>query len=275
MSIPLTSPLLSNSTSQNFQPLTTIHHNHNPFKSNGIFLAITYPIQPKTETQSQSQNKPSPNKYLLSQPSDPIVGASSKPPDINMLTIDLDPPKPISSFLKAITLEDSNNPLVLPIIADTDLDLFDLSLEGRFMYQQDDQATVEEDDIFRPPPFVPNNQTCLTYSSVTDLKHLFTIDDAPPSKWHEKFFYTYSCRTTELHVPNSIVAQVIAKFIARLIGRLREWWISLGEFRQRHAAHSQTLEDFFTIIHNEFLGGTNTLHKSCTRRISCHEMLFI
>ena len=255
LSIPLTSPLLSNSTSQNFQPLTTIHPNHNPLKSNGIFPAITYPIQPKIETQSQSQNKPSLNKYLLPQPSNPIVGASSKPPDMNMLTIDPDPPKPISSFLKAITLEDSNNPLVLPIIADTDLDLSDLGLEGRFMYQQDDQPTVEEGDVFHPSPpppifpppsFVPDNQTHFTYSLVTNLKHLFTIDDAPPSKWHEKFFDIYSWCTIELHVPNSTVAQVIAKFIARLTRRIREWWISLGKFRQRHAAKSQTLEDFFT-----------------------------
>ena len=49
---------------------------------------------------------------------------------MNMLTIDPDPPNPISSFLKAITLEDSNNPLMLPIIADTNLDLSDLGLEG-------------------------------------------------------------------------------------------------------------------------------------------------
>jgi len=53
---------------------------------------------------------------------------------MNMLTIDPDPLNPISSFLKAITLEDSNNPPVLPIIVDTDLDLSDLGLEGIFMY---------------------------------------------------------------------------------------------------------------------------------------------
>ena len=53
---------------------------------------------------------------------------------MNMLTIDLDPPNPISSFLKAITLEDSNTPYVLPIIADTNLDLFDLGIEGIFMH---------------------------------------------------------------------------------------------------------------------------------------------
>ena len=99
---------------------------------------------------------------------------------MNMLTIDPNPPNPISSFLKAITLDDSNNPPVLPIIANTDLDLSDLCLDGIFMYQQDDQPTVEEDDVLHPPPpppifppprFVPDNQTRLTYSSMTYSKH--------------------------------------------------------------------------------------------------------
>ena len=101
-----------------------------------------------------------------------------------MLTIDPDPPNPISFFLKAITLEDSNSPPVLPIIVDTNLGLSDLGLEGIFMYQHDDQPTVEEDDvlhpspsppIFPPPPFVPDNQTRFTYSSMTDLKHLLPL----------------------------------------------------------------------------------------------------
>ena len=131
-----------------------------------------------------------------------------------MLTIDPNPPNPISSFLKAINLEDSNTPPMLPIIVDTDLDLSDLGLDGISMYQQDDQPTVEEDDVLHPPPpppifpsppFVPDNEIRLTYSLITDLKHLFTIDDAPSSKWHEKFFDMYSWCTVELHVPNSIV----------------------------------------------------------------------
>ena len=64
----------------------------------------------------------------------------------------------------------------------------------------------------------------------------------------------FSWCTVELQTPNSIVAQVISKFISRLIGRIREWWINLGEFQQRQVAQSQTLEDFFKILHNEFLG---------------------
>ena len=54
--------------------------------------------------------------------------------------------------------------------------------------------------------------------------------------------------------PQMPLSQIIAKFVARITGRLREWWINLGEYRQRQAAQCNTLEDFFTIVHNEFLG---------------------
>ena len=50
-----------------------------------------------------------------------------------MLAVDPDPPNPISSFLRTLTLNDSREPLVLPIIEDTNLDLSDLGLEEVFM----------------------------------------------------------------------------------------------------------------------------------------------
>ena len=50
-----------------------------------------------------------------------------------MLAVYPDPPNPISSFLRTLTLNDSREPLVLPIIEDTDLDLSDLGLEEVFM----------------------------------------------------------------------------------------------------------------------------------------------
>ena len=74
----------------------------------------------------------------------------------------------------------------------------------------DDQSTVEEDDvlcpkppplplpIFPPPPFVPDNQTHLTYSSSTNSKHLFTIDNIPHSRWHDEFFNMFSWCIAEL-----------------------------------------------------------------------------
>ena len=178
-----------------------------------------------------------------------------------MLAIDPDPSNPISSFLKTLTLEDPREPFVLPVIKDTDLDLSNLGLEEVFMANK-----VEDDDVLRPkqppppppifplPPFIPDNQTRLTYSLTTYSKHLFTVDNAPPSRWHDEIFNMYSWCIAELQAPNATIVQIIARFVARVTGRLKEWWINLGEYKQRQATQCNTLEDFFTIIHNEFLG---------------------
>ena len=130
-----------------------------------------------------------------------------------MLAIDPDPVNPISSFLKTLTLEDPREPFVLPVIKDTDLELSDLGLKEVFIVDK-----VEEDDVLRPkqpsppppifplPPFIPNNQTSLTYSSTTDSKHLFTIDNAPPSRWYDEIFNMYSWCIAELQAPNATIA---------------------------------------------------------------------
>ena len=107
-----------------------------------------------------------------------------------MLTVDPDPPNPISSFLKILTLSDSREPFVLPVIEDSDLDLSDLGLEEVFRTNNEPKGE-EEDDVlhptppppnFPPPPFLLENQTRLAYSPTTDSKHLFTLDNAPPSR---------------------------------------------------------------------------------------------
>ena len=61
-----------------------------------------------------------------------------------MLVVDPNPPNPISSFLKTLTLKDSREPFVLPIIEDSDLDLSDLGLEEVFM--TNNEPKVEEED---------------------------------------------------------------------------------------------------------------------------------
>ena len=151
-----------------------------------------------------------------------------------MLTVEPDPPNPISSFLKTLTLNDSREPFVLPVIEDSDLDLSDLGLEEVFMTNNEPKVEEEDDvlrpknppspppPIFPPPPFIPDYQTRLAYSPTTDSKHLFTLDNAPPSRWHDEIFNMYSWCIAELQAPNATMSQIIAKFVARITGRLRE-----------------------------------------------------
>ena len=96
LSIPATSPFSPISPYQNFQPLAITHPDHNPFKLSGIFPTITYSIPPQPKPQTRPQNESSPikkDKEPLYQPPDPTVGASSRPPNMNMLAVDTDPPQ--------------------------------------------------------------------------------------------------------------------------------------------------------------------------------------
>ena len=121
-------------------------------------------------------------------------------------------------FLKTLTLEDPRKPFVLPIIDDTNLNLSNLGLEEVFMANNEPKVEEEDDvlrpkkpsppppPIFPPPPFIPEYQTRLTYSPTTDLRHLFTLDNVPPSKWHGEFFNMYSWCIAELQAPNATVS---------------------------------------------------------------------
>ena len=211
LAMPLTSPF--SPTSQNLQPLVMTHPNHNPFRPSGILPSITHPVPPQLESQANPQNDSLPmkkDKEQVYQFPNPTIGASLRPLDMNMLTVDPDPPNPILSFLKTLTLNDFREPLVLPVIEDSDLDLFDLGLEEVFM--ANNEPKVEEEDdvlrpknppspppaIFPPPPFIPEYQTRLAYSPTTNSKHLFTLDNAPPSRWHDEIFSMYSWCIAEL-----------------------------------------------------------------------------
>ena len=109
-------------------------------------------------------------------------------------------PRRPTSKRNPTTLNDSREPFVLPVIEDSDLDLSDLGLEEVFMTNNEPKEEEEDDvlrpppppPIFPPPPFIPEYQTRLAYSPTTDSKHLFTLDNAPSSKWHDEIFSMYS-----------------------------------------------------------------------------------
>ena len=87
-----------------------------------------------------------------------------------MLALDPDPPNPISSFLKNLTLENPKEPFMLLVIDATDLDLSDIGLEGLFM--TDDKPTVEEDNVLRPKPPQSHHQFSLHHLLSLTTKHV-------------------------------------------------------------------------------------------------------
>ena len=90
LAIPLT-PSFS-PTSQNLQPYFMTHPSHNPFRPSGILPSIIRPVPSQPKSQVKPQNDPpfmKKDKEPVYQLPNPTIGASSRPPDMNMLTVDL------------------------------------------------------------------------------------------------------------------------------------------------------------------------------------------
>ena len=50
------------------------------------------------------------------------------------------------------------------------------------------------------------------------------------------------------------LATVVRRFIARLEGRLKEWYLSLGEYRQIQIQNSTSVEVLLQFVYAEFFG---------------------
>ena len=59
---------------------------------------------------------------------------------------------------------------------------------------------------------------------------------------------------TEMLKPNAQVSQVLTQFTTRLAGILREWWNSLGQYRQMQFIQMTDINQALYLIYNEFCG---------------------
>ncbi|XP_042490218.1 leucine-rich repeat extensin-like protein 3 [Macadamia integrifolia] len=97
-----------------------------------------------------------------------------------------------------------------------------------------DEMDGDQDDPMVHNPEIPHPPPGPTYAPFQnqDPKQFFTLDDVPISKW---------------------ASNVLTKFVARLQGKLREWYLDLGGYRQLQLV--QLPEDhFITVLYQEFLG---------------------
>ncbi|KAL8242059.1 hypothetical protein R6Q59_012361 [Mikania micrantha] len=85
----------------------------------------------------------------------------------------------------------------------------------------------------------------------SDAKQKFTFDDIPPSKWRERSTEMLTWCSAELQFYD--IDMVIKRFLTRCQGRLRDWYLSVGEYRQLQIQQVQSPEEFMHIIYAEFI----------------------
>ncbi|GJY10639.1 hypothetical protein Tco_0378824 [Tanacetum coccineum] len=97
----------------------------------------------------------------------------------------------------------------------------------------------------------PNQETPIEFPK-SDIKQYLTFDDVQPSKWRERSIEMLTWCTIELQYYTIDV--VIKRFLTKIQGRLRDWYHSLGEYRQLQIQQSISPEAFMSIIYSEFIG---------------------
>ncbi|CAA7035319.1 unnamed protein product [Microthlaspi erraticum] len=80
---------------------------------------------------------------------------------------------------------------------------------------------------------------------------VFTLDDIPFDKWNDRLDEFHAWMNSE--AITSPLGLVIQQFTARLSGALKEWWNSLGEYRQQQV-YQATIPALLGEIHREFIG---------------------
>ncbi|GJZ51938.1 putative zinc finger, CCHC-type containing protein [Tanacetum coccineum] len=174
----------------------------------------------------QRKLKPSTRKEpTFSQESQSIadVVASTKTPDV----LPIQKVNPISLFLNSLTQTDKpRNPQVIALVIkpQKDYEEFDNveSFEHLFMAEPENAESVSS-----------LMQKIMKNTKKTQTKRL-------PQNSQKLQYYT--------------IDVVIKRFLTRLQGRLRDWYHSLGEYRQLQIQQSISPKAFMSIIYSEFMG---------------------
>ncbi|KAK1382554.1 hypothetical protein POM88_020289 [Heracleum sosnowskyi] len=225
------------------QPLATFSpYDHNPFNS-----AAFLPAKPP-ETIQPSKRKP--EKSPVREP----ITKEQIQPSSSQLMVD----NPITSFLNQMATKSQPREKQASLwqICEEDSESDSMSLEilmaGQDNQEADEPTVEEKEDFFPQDHQEPEQPKSSLFQN--DPAQGFSFDNISPSKWRDKIYKMHAWCTSELLQPKATMPSVADKFVARFHGRLRQWWIALGAYRQMMIKQSPSVDALIMYVHNEFLG---------------------
>ncbi|KAH9649408.1 hypothetical protein KPL70_025976 [Citrus sinensis] len=82
----------------------------------------------------------------------------------------------------------------------------------------------------------------------------FTFDDLPPARWRECLQELSAWLDLQMVKPDAELSTVLKEFVSRFTGSLRDWFDSLGQYRQLLYLQHPTVSAALMDIHSQFLG---------------------
>ncbi|KAK9733620.1 hypothetical protein RND81_04G079400 [Saponaria officinalis] len=226
------------------QPLPILPPESSPFGASS-FLPTKILEERHIIKKRQSTSKDGGKTSTITQIEPPIT---QNPEDASQFMLEYH--NPISSFLTSLAKPKTNKP-VSQCSADEILMPEFMMAEPTHVEEvvESDTENPEEQDQPSAHPLPGWNP-----KSQDTTGHGFSFDNIPPSKWRDKIYGMHAWCTEQLLYPGTQLTTVIDRLVARFFGRLRQWWISLGAYRQLQIRQAFTVDAFIGNIHNEFLG---------------------
>ncbi|KAH9716928.1 hypothetical protein KPL71_021639 [Citrus sinensis] len=93
----------------------------------------------------------------------------------------------------------------------------------------------------------------------------FTFDDLPSHKWRDRLNEMSAWIDLQMLRPGATTQSVLREFATRSTGALRDWFDSLGNYRQLQFVQLPEVSSALAVIHDQFLGDPSTVFEAARR----------
>ncbi|KAH9792718.1 hypothetical protein KPL71_004246 [Citrus sinensis] len=93
----------------------------------------------------------------------------------------------------------------------------------------------------------------------------FTFDDIPAAKWRDRLSEMAAWTDLQMLRANATPASVLRELATRFMGSLRDWFDTLGEYRQLQFVQLPNVSTALSVIHEQFIGESAAVFEAARR----------
>ncbi|KAH9697764.1 hypothetical protein KPL71_023747 [Citrus sinensis] len=93
----------------------------------------------------------------------------------------------------------------------------------------------------------------------------FTFDDLPSHKWRDRLTKMSAWIDLQMLRPGATTQSVLREFATRFTGALRDWFDSLGQYRQLQFVDLPEVSSALAVLHDQFLGDPSAVFEAARR----------
>lgn len=93
----------------------------------------------------------------------------------------------------------------------------------------------------------------------------FTFDDLPSHKWRDRITEMSAWIDLQMLRPGAITQSVLREFATHFTGALRDWFDSLGQYRQLQFVDLPEVSSALAVLHDQFLGDPSAVFEAARR----------